>query len=49
MMEEADTQPAQSAQEPFEQRAKKIKFLLDNGMITQEQYQEKLTQLMSEI
>ncbi len=50
MMEEADTQPVtQSAQEPFEQRAKKIKFLLDNGMITQEQYQEKLTQLMGEI
>ena len=46
MMEEAASQPAQ---EPFEQRAKKIKFLLDNGMITQEQYQEKLAQLMSEI
>lgn len=50
MMEEAAPQPAaQPAQESFEQRAKKIKFLLDNGMITQEQYQEKLTQLMSEI
>ena len=50
MMEEAVPQPAaQPAQESFEQRAKKIKFLLDNGMITQEQYQEKLTQLMSEI
>lgn len=46
MMEEADPQPAQ---ESFEQRAKKIKFLLDNGMISQEQYQEKLNQLMSEI
>lgn len=46
MMEEADTQPVQ---ESFEQRAKKIKFLLDNGMITQEQYQGKLAQLMSEI
>ena len=50
MMEEADSQPAPtSAQESFEQRAKKIKFLLDSGMITQEQYQEKLAQLMSEI
>lgn len=50
MMEEADPQPsAQPAQESFEQRAKKIKFLLDNGMISQEQYQEKLKQLMSEI
>ena len=47
MMEEAAPQPA--AQESFEQRAKKIKFLLDNGMITQEQYQEKLAQLMNEI
>ena len=50
MMEEADPQPAaQPAQETFEQRAKKIKFLLDNGMITHEQYQAKLTQLMDEI
>ena len=50
MMEEADPQPAaQPAHESFEQRAKKIKFLLDNGMISQEQYQEKLNQLMSEI
>lgn len=50
MMEEADSQPAPtSAQESFEQRAKKIKFLLDSSMITQEQYQEKLAQLMSEI
>ncbi len=38
-----------AARESFEQRAKKIKFLLDNGMITQEQYQEKLNQLMDEI
>lgn len=50
MMEEADPQPVvQPAQESFEQRAKKIKFLLDNAMISQEQYQEKLDQLMSEI
>ena len=39
----------QPVQESFEQRAKNVKFLLDNGMITQEQYQEKLTQLMNEI
>ena len=50
MMEEANSQlAAQPAPESFEQRAKKIKFLLDNGMITQEQYQDKLTQLMNEI
>lgn len=50
MMEEATPQPViQSAQETFEQRAKKIKYLLDNGMINQEQYQEKLAQLMNEI
>ena len=43
-------QPArQPERESFEQRAKKIKFLLDNEMITQEQYQEKLAQLMNEI
>lgn len=44
--QQPDQQPTQ---ESFEQRARKIKFLLDNGMITQEQYQEKLNQLMSEI
>lgn len=50
MMEEAEPQPnAQPIHESFEQRAKKIKFLLDNGMITPEQYQEKLNQLMNEI
>ena len=45
--EEADPQP--TTQESFEQRARKIKFLLDNDMITQEQYQQKLEQLMNEI
>lgn len=49
MMEEASQPASQPAQESFEQRAKKIKFLLDNNMITQEQYQEKLNQLMNEI
>ena len=49
MMEETETPPSPPAQELFEQRAKKVKFLLDNGMITQEQYQEKMSQLISEI
>lgn len=47
MMEEAESRPP--AKDSFEERAKKIKFLLDNGMITKEQYQEKLAELMSEI
>lgn len=49
MEEDAPHPSAQPPREPFEQRAQKIKFLLDNGMITQEQYQEKLAQLMDEI
>lgn len=50
MMEEADPQPAaQPAQESFEARARKVKFLLDNGMITQEQYMEKINEIMSNI
>ncbi len=50
MMEAAeapeDTAPAQ---ESFDERARKVKFLLDNGMITQEQYMDKINQLMSSI
>lgn len=49
MMEEADTPPSTPSQENFQQRAMKVKFLLDNGMITQEQYQDKMNQLMNEI
>lgn len=50
MMEEVDQQPvAQPAQESFEARAKKVKFLLDNGMISQEQYMEKINEIMSSI
>lgn len=50
MMEEAEPQPAaQPVQESFEERARKAKFMLDNGYITQEQYQEKISQIMSEI
>ena len=45
--EEASSQPP--ARESFEDRAKKVKFLLDNGMITQEQYQEKIARLLDEI
>lgn len=40
---------AQPVQESFEERARKVKFLFDQGMITQEQYQEKINQLMSGI
>lgn len=50
LAQQPERQPdRQSERESFEQRAKKIKFLLDNEMITQEQYQEKLAQLMNEI
>lgn len=45
---EAQTE-AQPKQESFEERAKKVKFLFDQGMITQEQYQEKIAQLMEGI
>lgn len=44
--EEAGGRPVQ---EPFEERARKVKFLLDNGMITQEEYREKIRRLMDEI
>ena len=37
------------AKEPFEERARKVKFLLDNGMITQEEYREKIRRLMDGI
>lgn len=40
---------AQPAAGSFQERAMKVKFLLDNGMITKEQYQEKMNQIMSEI
>jgi len=33
----------------FEERVRKLKLLFDNGMISQEQYQEKIDQIMSEI
>ena len=50
MMEEAESQPvAQKDQDSFEERARKAKYLLDNGMISAEQYQAKIDQLLDEI
>ena len=50
MMEEADPQPAaQPVQESFEERVRKLKFMFDNGMISQDKYDEKIAQIMSEI
>ena len=37
---------AAPTKEPFEDYARKVKFLLNNGMISKEQYQEKLAQQM---
>ena len=50
MMEEAEPQPAaQPVQESFEERVRKLKFMFDNGMISQDKYDEKIAQIMSEI
>lgn len=50
MMEAAESQPAaQDGAGSFEERVRKLKLLFDNGMISQEQYQEKINQIMSEI
>lgn len=55
LMGQQDLQPepapaaAQPAKESFEERARKAKFLYENGMITFEQYQDKIDQLMSDI
>lgn len=50
MMEEAEPQPAaQPVQESFEERVKKLKFMFENGMISQDKYDEKIAQIMSEI
>lgn len=46
MMEEAEMQPSR---ETFRERADKVKYLFENGMISQEQYQEKVSQLMNEV
>lgn len=48
--EGAEAQPAgRPAREPFEERVRKLKYMLDNGMITQQQYDDKINQIMSEI
>lgn len=50
MMEAADPgSSAPSAGQSFQERAMKVKFLFENGLITKEQYQERIDQLMSEI
>ena len=50
MKEETEVQPAaQPVQESFEERARKAKYLLDNGMISKEKYDAKMDQLMNEI
>lgn len=40
---------AQEGGDSFEERVRKLKFMFDNGMISQEQFQEKINQIMSEI
>ena len=40
---------AKNAQNSFEERAQKLKFLLDKGMISQERYEEKLEELLNDI
>lgn len=45
----AESAEAQPAREPFEERVRKLKYMLDNGMITQQQYDDKINQIMSEI
>lgn len=44
---EAEAKPESA--ESFEARVKKLKLLFDNGMISQEKYDEKINQLMNEI
>lgn len=39
----------QSAQQSFEERVRKLKFMFDNGLISQEKYDEKIAQMMNEI
>ncbi len=40
---------APQSQKDFEQRVAKVKFMLDSGVITQEQFQEKIDQLLREV
>lgn len=46
MMEEAELQPSRGS---FKERADNVKYLFENGMITQEQYNKKIDQLMNEV
>jgi len=39
----------QNGADSFEERVRKLKFMFDNGLISQEQYQQKIDQIMSEI
>ena len=49
-VEEAEPQAVeQPIRESFEERVRKLKFMFDNGMISQEKYDEKIAQMMSEI
>ncbi len=48
-MPDASQPAAPESSGSFEERVRKLKFLFENDMITQEQYQEKLNQIMSEI
>lgn len=43
------TQKAPAPAEPFEERVRKLKFMFDNDMISQEMYDEKIKQLLNEI
>ena len=50
IMEAAEPSPSPpSSGASFQERAMKVKFLFENGLITQEQYQDRIAQLMSEI
>ena len=49
LLSRTNQQADAEAKGSFEERARRAKFLLDNNMITQEQYQEKINQLMNEI
>ena len=45
----APVEAKQEGADSFEARVRKLKFMFDNGLISQEQYQQKIDQIMSEI
>lgn len=49
IMEEEPQPSVQPVQESFEERVRKLKFMFDNGMISQEKYEEKIAQITNEI